>query len=159
MNGMICRSADMKNVIQNSLTIVTRIMQNVEIKYRGGCRHKSAGVMPYDRPGWRTQAAAQANVSAKQTFLDPGGGRRASRGHKCPPNKPFWAQAADARRAGGRSVRRETAAGGIQPAPGSSKGCPGGQRETWPAMCPPNLLIFVFRRGELLSGRRTHGGE
>ena len=43
--------------------------------------------------------------------------------------------------------------------PGRSKGCPGGQRETWPAKCPPNLLIFVFRRGELLSGRRTHGGE
>ena len=40
-------------------------------------------------PGWRTQGQPRTLVSAKQTFLGPGGGRRASRGHKCPPNKPY----------------------------------------------------------------------
>ena len=40
-------------------------------------------------PGWRTQGQPRTLVSAKQTFLGPGGGHKTRRGHRCPPNKPF----------------------------------------------------------------------
>ena len=48
-------------------------------------------------------------------------------------------------------------AGAFQLASRGAKGCLGGQRETWRAKCPPNLLIFWSRGREFWGGRRTHG--
>ena len=61
-------------------------------------------------PGRRTQDAPEADLSARQLSAGPGGGRKTRRRQICPPNNFPQAREADARRAGGRSVRQTSAA-------------------------------------------------
>ena len=56
-----------------------------------------------------------------------------------------------------RQVGDGLPAGAFQLASRGAKGCLGGQRETWRAKCPPNLLIFWSRGREFWGGRQTHG--